>query len=104
MITILTDFALNNMLCPKFMYLSVFKLHCILNSLFLIFQTTWLTYANPTAGNKANIAKALYDTFQERRKWINTAQPSATEIVQKYKHLMSYGGDMVSSPIILYYF
>ena len=50
-----------------------------------------------TPAGLSGISEAMLCTFQERRKWINAAKPSATELCAKYPHFLSYGGQMVSS-------
>lgn len=57
----------------------------------------------PTAANKKEISLSLKLTFDSRDKWVKTAKPSCTDILQMYKHLASYDGEMVSTPVFLIY-
>lgn len=51
--------------------------------------------AVPNAVNKQEIKKALNATFSGRRAWIKATEPDCTTILQEYKHLGSYEGEMV---------
>jgi len=49
----------------------------------------------PSVGHRPAIEKSRKATFRYRRDWIMSDAPTIADIVQKYKHLISYGGEMV---------
>ncbi|KAK3923873.1 Thymidylate kinase [Frankliniella fusca] len=50
----------------------------------------------PTSGNFLKIFSVLKKTFVDRRKWIKADGPTCTEIIDKFHHLGSYEGRMIS--------
>lgn len=56
-------------------------------------------YIVPNGTNRETISKALEATYPHRKQWMNMKKPSTTEIVLRFVHLTSYGGDMVLSSI-----
>lgn len=57
--------------------------------------------ALPTEANKLRIMNSMSVTFKDRRVWIQTNKTTFTIISDKYKHLCSYEGDVVSSFLII---
>jgi len=50
----------------------------------------------PYAANKNSLVKGMQESFPIRRRWIMEVFPTVADILDKYRHLMSYGGEMVS--------
>ncbi|XP_034253665.1 uncharacterized protein LOC117652683 [Thrips palmi] len=55
----------------------------------------WMNDAIPNTANKKEISLAVKSTFDMRTAWIKTESPSCSEILLKYKHLISYSGEML---------
>ena len=50
----------------------------------------------PDASQKEGIKSVLQETFWNRRNWITETGPAISEILDSYKRLLDYKGDMVS--------
>lgn len=57
--------------------------------------------AIPNPQNRKEISLGLEITFQIRDIWMKNERPTCTEILERYKHLGSYDGDMVSSKVLI---
>jgi len=66
---------------------------------FFHFQKSLLRDIMPTKANKCVISAALASSYSARRKWIKASKPTCTDILNEYKHLGSYEGDMVKFKI-----
>lgn len=55
----------------------------------------WMNLTMPYAANKSSLMKGMEDSFAVRRKWILNMQPTVAEVLSKYLHLMSFGGEML---------
>lgn len=76
----------------------------------VLFQISTMNNLMPTAQNQEMIKLALSQTFSYRRNWIIAIQPSTTEILQRFKHLKSFEGNMAcfkitsSCPFFFFFF
>lgn len=85
-------------MCLGFEIMFELQLFNFINGIFVCFlffsQRSYVNFI-PNEENKASISDALKKSFKERRQWINFCKPTATDIVKKYPHLLSYQGEMV---------
>ncbi|KAK3924514.1 putative M18 family aminopeptidase 2 [Frankliniella fusca] len=51
--------------------------------------------ALPNTQNRSQISASLASTYEARRSWINSEEPSCTTVLHEYKHLQSYNGSMI---------
>ncbi|XP_034248688.1 uncharacterized protein LOC117649758 [Thrips palmi] len=58
-------------------------------------NASWMNLTMPFAANKKSLVKGMQDSFPVRRKWILNMQPTVAQVLAKYLHLMSFGGEML---------
>ena len=72
---------------------SVSFLHTSMSVSFLLQLAPMSTL--PNQAHRRAIENALAVTMRNRREWIEKEEPTITDVLQKYKHLISYEGEMV---------